>query len=126
MSKQDTQLPTFVLRQPSSFWWEVKIPVPTENDYQMAVLEVQFADLPQAELDKMRGQGLGEGEKMPTEEEICKRVVCGWRKLQDETGAPVPFSEEALARMLAAPRVRTHMVATFLAASSGMAARKNA
>lgn len=121
-------LPTFVLRQPTDFWWTVRIPIATDSDYSYAKLDVLYAALPQAELDKMRGHGLDaeKQEVAPTDVEICQRVVRGWRHLPDEHGNAVPFSQEALNQLMAVPMVRTNLVLTYMAATSGMAARKNA
>lgn len=119
-------LPTFVLRTPTDFWWTVRIPTATDSDYSFAKLDVLFAALPQPELDKMQGTGLAEGEKAPTDIEIAQRVVRGWRHLPDEHGNAIPFSQEALQQLLAHPMARMHIVGTFLAASNGLAARKNA
>jgi hypothetical protein len=124
-AKPDT-LPTFVLKAPTSFWWTVRIPTATDTDYSYAKLDVLFAALPQAELDKMRGAGLAEGDQLPSEDDIARRVVKGWRHLPDENGDAVPFSHDKLEQLLAVPMVRTHIVATYMAATSGMAARKNA
>lgn len=123
---KQAELPTFVLRPPTDFWWTVRIPMATDSDYAFAKLDVLFAALPQAELDKLRGHGLAEGEAALSDSEICQRVVRGWRHLPDEHGNAVPFSPEALALLLAVPMVRTNLVLTYLAATSGMAARKNA
>lgn len=123
----DTQdMPTFVLRAPQHFWWEVKIPAPVDGDYAFAKLDLLFTALPQPELDKMQGLGLADGEKVPTNDEICRRVVRGWRHLPDENGEPVIFSPEALVQLLAFPMARECIAGTFLAASKGLAARKNA
>lgn len=122
---EDKKLPTFVLQAPKDFWWEVKIPIPTDNDYTLCKLDVLFAALPQPEIDRMRGQGLQPGDAMPTELEAAQRVVRGWRHLPDENGNAVPYSEAARDQLLAVPAVRTCILATFMAASSGMAARKN-
>jgi hypothetical protein len=120
------ELPTFVLRMPTTFWWPVRIPTAADGDYTVAVLDVLFACLPQPELDKMLGKGLGSDEKLPTEEQIFDRVVKGWRNLPDENGDQVPYSAENRDRLAAHPMARAHIVASFMAASTGMAARKNA
>ena len=119
------QLPIFVLKPPADFWWEVRVPVPTDNDYAFAKMDVLFEAVDQATLDWMNGRGPAGAPPAPTDEQIALRVVRGWRELKDEHGSPVPFSEPALRQLLAAPRVRTALVGTFLAASSGAAARKN-
>lgn len=126
MSDTADKLPTFILKAPADFWWEVRLPIPTDTDYTYARLDVLYAALPQAEIDRMRGLGLAEGQKLPTEDEIARRVVRGWRHLPDEHGNPVPFSQEALQLLLDWPAARMHLVATYMAAASGMAARKNA
>lgn len=123
--KTEDPTPLFVLRKPRDFWWPVKLPIPTDGDYVLARLDVLFAALPQAEIDRMRGVGLAEGEQAPSDREIAVRVVRGWRDLQGEDGNPVPFSAEALEQLLQTPAMRTAIVMTYLAAASGLAARKN-
>lgn len=108
------------------FWWTVRIPSPTDNDYAVAELDLLFAPADQPELDAMRGIGLAEGEAPPTDAEIAQRKVRGWRKVRNELGQEVPFGPEGLQQLLRAPVVRTAIVATYLAAMSGTAARKNA
>jgi hypothetical protein len=121
------QQPLFILGATvPEFWWTVQIPSPTDNDYAVAGLDLLFAPVEQPELDAMRGIGLAEGEAVPSDAQICRRVVRGWRKLCNEHGAEVPFSPEALDQLLRAPVVRTAIVVTYLAAMSGTAARKNA
>ena len=117
--------PTFRLAPAPDFWWTVKVPVPTDDDYEYAALRVKFAWASQAELDKMRGVGLAEGEAAPTDEQIALAKVRDF-ELKDEFGNPVPFSDEKLAELLNAPMVRSAIVATYMAAMNGMAARKNA
>ena len=116
----------FVLRMPANFWWTVRIPVPSDNTYTTATLDMLFKPQPQKELDKFQGLGLEEGDVMPTEAEICRRVVAGWRNLADEEGVVHPFSPEALGALLAVPVVRTAIVATYMTVMRGVAARKNA
>jgi|GEM_PF-1398389 len=125
---EPASLPTapFVLRMPAAFWWTVRVPVPTDNSYLLATLDLQFRPQPQTRLDQYRGQGLAPGQSVPTEHEICHEVVAGWRHLPDEAGTPQPFSPQALDALLAVPAVRASVVATYLLAMQGLAARKNA
>lgn len=125
MSKPDDDAQIFIFgAQIPDFWWEVRVPIPTDNDYRTARLDVLFAPVDQAELDRMRGIGLGQGEQAPSDAEIARRVLRGW-KLQDAAGQAVPFGPERLDELLRAPIVRTAIVSTYLAAMSGVAARKN-
>ena len=125
MSAADEKQPLFVLRKPRDFWWPVQVPIPHDGAYLMARLDVLYAALEQPEIDRMRGVGLADGESPPTDSQIAQRVVRGWRDLADEAGNPVAFSAEALAQLLQTPAMRTAIVMTYLAAVSGLAARKN-
>jgi len=119
-----TTTPLFVLgATPPDFWWQVRVPVPGDNAYSHATFEAQFRPVDQTELDRMQGFGLAEGELPPTDEQIARRVLVGW-KLQGPEG-PLPFTPENLQQLLAAPMVRTAVVATYLACMRGVAARKN-
>lgn len=123
----DTKAPTFILGAAlPTFNWTVRVPVPGNDDYSHAELPLTFQAVTQNELDRMRGIGLGEFEAPPTDAEIVRRVVVGWPALKDAAGNDVPFSHTALEQMLAAPMLRQATVATYMAAMSGMAARKNA
>jgi len=127
MSKTTTPSPSFVLGvvMALQFTWTVRVPVPGNDDYTHAELPLTFQAVDQTELDKMRGLGLAEGETPPTDEQIVRRVVVGWPSLKNAGGEEVPFSDEALTQLLRSPMVRTAIVATYMAAMSGMAARKN-
>lgn len=117
----------FVLgSDPVEFTWTVRVPVPGADDYRFAQLPLNFITVDQEELDRMQGRGLKKGEAPPTDMEICQSVVCGWPSLKNKAGEEVPFSAEALAGLLKAPMMGAAIVATYLAAMSGMAARKNA
>jgi hypothetical protein len=123
----ETKKPLFVLGSAiPDFWWTVRIPSPSDNDYTVAELDVLFAPVGQDKLDRIRGIGLRDDETPPTDAQICQRVVRGWRGLKNEQGEDVPFAPEALEQLLRAPMVRSAIVATYLAAMSGTAARKNA
>ena len=117
----------FVLgSDPVEFTWTVRVPVPAADDYRFAKLPLNFIAVDQDALDRMQGRGLKKGEVPPTDMEICQGVVCGWPSMKNKAGEEVPFSAQSLAGLLKAPMVRAAIVATYLAAMSGMAARKNA
>jgi hypothetical protein len=116
----------FVLAMPAAFWWTVRIPVPSENDYQHCKLDVLFEPLSQKQLDRMRGIGLDEGEQPPTDEAIARKVIKNWRGMKGPDGVDLPFNDEALGHLLLVPLARTAIVATYFTVMSGIGARKNA
>lgn len=127
MSNDKPKAPAFILGAALPlFCWTVRVPVPGANQYQFAELPLNFQAVDQDELDWMRGLRVVEGRPMPTEAEVVRHVVKGWPALQDADGNDVPFSPEALERVMLAPIVRTAIVATFFAAMTGTAATKNA
>jgi hypothetical protein len=107
------------------FSWTVRVPVPGNDQYLYAELPLLFQAVDQDELDWMRGLRVVEDRPMPTEAEVVQQVVKGWPALRDAQGNDVPFSAEALAKLMAAPMVRVATVATYFAAMTGTAARKN-
>lgn len=116
--------PAFVLRMPASFKWTVRVPMATDDDYAHALLRVRFKPVSQQRLDAFRGIGLAAGELPPSDHDIAHEVLESWA-LKDENGEPVPFTPEKLDEVLAVPMARTAIVATYMAAMSGLAARKN-
>lgn len=131
MSQADKNSPSpeleFILgAAPVRFNWTVRVPVPKDDDYVVVKLPLQFEAVDQAELNRFRGIGLAADQAVPSDVEIARRVVKGWPVLRNAEGSHVPFSEEALERVLKQPVMATAIVATYLAAMSGAAARKNA
>lgn len=126
MSNDQSKAPAFILGAALPlFTWTVRVPVPGADDYQHAELPLLFQAVDQPELDRMRGLGPADGPP-PTEDEIVRQVVKGWPSLLDADGNDVPFSADALEKLMAAPMVRVAIVATYLSAMTGTAVRKNA
>jgi hypothetical protein len=124
--KKPEGLQPFVLAMPADFWWTVKVPVAVENDYKHASLDVLFKPLKQTQLDKMQGIGLAADERSPSDEDIARAVMKGWRLKAQDGQTDVPFTEENLANLLVVPLARTAIVATYFMVMRGIGARKNA
>lgn len=123
----DSPVNPFVVRMPHAFWWTVKVPVPGNDDYQLAALLLQFKPVAQQRLDQMSGTELPTDERpLPSEADICREVVVGWSGVQGEDGEVLYFSPTALDALLNVPVVRSAIVATYMAVMRGMGARKNA
>lgn len=60
-------------------------------------------------------------------DDLLERVLCGWdESVKDESGAPLPFTAQNKAAMLAIPYVRVALLRAYVQASTGnAAARKN-
>ena len=103
--------------------------MPVDGEYKFATFDALYEPVDQTTLDKFRGIGLaideGVTEPAPTDEQIARRVLRGWRKLRDEKGQVVDFSPEALDRLLNVTLVRTAVVGTYMGVMLGMGARKN-
>lgn len=136
MDGKKEEAPLFVLAEPTEFWWDVRIPAPAAEggEYRFAVLQLLFAPVDQDELDWMQGlkqrtEPDGDGGTrivpQPTDDDICQRVLRGWRRFNDAAGNPVPFRPDTLARLLRVPMARQAIAVTYLAVMRGMA-RKNA
>ncbi|MFN3303042.1 MAG: phage tail assembly chaperone [Roseateles sp.] len=120
MSNDKPKAPAFVLGAAlPQFTWTVRVPVPGNDDYAHAELPLTFQAVDQPELDELQNGG-------KLQADIVRRVVVGWPGLKDAHGSDVPFSPEALEKLMAAPMVRVAIVATYFAAMTGTAARKNA
>ncbi len=57
--------------------------------------------------------------------EMLKQIVVGWSDVVDETGAPVTFSSESLADLIAMQSAREAIFTAYYDAVSGKAAEKN-
>jgi hypothetical protein len=115
----------FVLDEPETFTWPVRVSVPVEGKYVRAEFTAEFANLQGAELDALTADP-AEGVPALSHLEMADRVLVGWGDdLKGADGAPLPFTPENKARLLANPRARLAVAGTFLAAARGVAAEKN-
>ena len=121
--KKDTVL--FVLDEPATFDWPVKVPVPKDGKYLQAEFTATFSNLVGPEFDALTGSD-ERGMPRKTDAEVADAVLVGWGSdLRGTDGAPFAFTPDNKARMLANQRVRLAVVGTYLAAARGMAQEKN-
>ena len=118
----------FVATSKHLFWWPVTVNMPhPENagSFVEATFEMQFEALSMArakQLDEER-------EKVPPEQQASRafdfifELARDWREIVDESRQPIPFSREALERMLQLPWFRTGVLAAYQQAVNGQAAR---
>lgn len=125
MAKKGDEAVLFVLEEPATFDWPVRVPVPVGGKYVQAEFTATFANLVGEEFEALTGSDEN-GMPSNTDRQVFERVLVGWgADLRGPDGVPLPFTPENKARMQANQRVRLAVVGTYLAAARGMAQEKN-
>ncbi|MFP5250529.1 MAG: phage tail assembly chaperone, partial [Acidobacteriota bacterium] len=79
--------------------------------YQTNSFIVEFKRLSVAEMKQLPQDG--------TDADIARRVVAGWNEVEDANGQPLPFSAEALDKLLDIVGVAPAIVRTYFECVSG-------
>lgn len=114
---------SFKLRQTASYFWPVTVEYPIDGGkFAKETFDAEFARLPQERLEEiMRGVTAGE----VADASIVREIVVGWKGVTDgDDNAEVPFSETALASVLAIPLAGASIIRAYMESLS-KAARKN-
>jgi hypothetical protein len=117
-------IPMFVLQQPTTFKWPVKVPVPVDGKYQFAEFTATFPNMDQAAIDKLLAND-DTGRPTRTDAAVAAEVLLSFEDVMTPDGQSLPFTDENKAALLRGPRVASAVAGTFLAAVRGMAAEKN-
>lgn len=121
MKKDDV---LFVMQQPDTFTWPVKVRVPLNGTYGEAKFNATFPNMDDDELKELLASNESGGPRL-TDREVAERVLLGFEPIEMPDGSRVEFSKESKARLLKMPRAATAVVGTFIAVSRGVAAEKN-
>lgn len=109
----------FKLATKNTVLWPVTVNVPADGGgVAKHTMSVEFLVLPQDEMERAAREG----------DDLLARTVCGWKDgaVMDESGQAIAFSDEAKARLLNIPYVRTALFAALAEINQGRAAaRKN-
>lgn len=125
MPKDDANKPVlYVMEQPATFAWPVKVPVPVEGKYLFAEFTATFPNMTDAQVDELLGVGKPPEER-PTDKAVAAQVLLGFAGVKQPDGTDKPCTPEAIAALLAGPRVAQAVTGTFLMAVRGLAAEKN-
>jgi len=112
----------FKLALSPAYYWPVKLGLPVDGgDIKEVTFEAQFR-----RLTLLEGKRLGEAvlaEKLP-DDEVCRRIVLGWRQVSDDTDAEIAFTREAFERLLAVAGAASAIVRAY-GESIQKAAEKN-
>ncbi len=105
----------FKLEKIATVVWPVKVDVPADGGRTLShTFDAVFSVLDQDEMDALVQECRGDDRKM------LLRVIKGWSGVADEGGNTMPYSNQALERMVAIPYVRTALVRAFNKAIYGI------
>lgn len=111
----------FKLAQTPTYTWPVTIDQPADGGRTIQhTFDAVFKRVTQTEVDEMRRAI--EAEELKNAD-MVRQVMVGWSGVEDADG-PVPFSQEALGKLLEVPMVSGSIVLALLHSLSG-AKRKN-
>lgn len=81
----------FVLSKSATYSWPVKFDIPSSGGkFEKVYFDAIFKRLQQSEIKKAL-----DSESL-TDADFAKRILVGWKGIQDESGEEIPFSESAL------------------------------
>lgn len=124
MSETEKKQPLFVMAQPETFTWPVKVRVPLHGKYGEAEFMATFPNMSGAQLDKLLDGKTADGKPL-SDRELARRVLLGFEPIPMPDGSTLAFTEENMERLLDVPRAATAVVGTLIAVCRGVAAEKN-
>lgn len=108
----------FKLETERTFKWPVTVKVPVDGgEYATAPFDATFRLVSQEEIDQYTAGQI-------SDRDFLKLNTVGWSGVQNADGSDLPFSQEALGRMIGIPYVRSAMMLSYLEAMAG-SRRKN-
>lgn len=103
----------FKLSVSKTFTTPVNFKIPVDGGtYQTNSFIGEFKRLTLSEMRDLPKEG--------TDAEMCRRVMVGWNEIADENGTPLPFSSEALDRLLDIVGVASTILQTFFGTLNGV------
>lgn len=123
----DKKKTLFIMAQPPTFTWPVKVRVPDAGKYQVLEFTATFPDMNEEQLEALIGNDPETGKPYYTNTEIAAQVLRGFDPLPLPDGSWVENDESGNGkrRLLEQPRVPMAVMSTFIAAVKGLAAEKN-
>ena len=112
----------FILAQSDSYSWPVTVEFPVDGGrFEKQTFDAEFKRLPQSRIEQVIERSNTDTIK---DAEFAREVIAGWKGVTDAKGADVPYSNEALGKLLDVPLVAGAIVQAFFASLTG-AKRKN-
>ena len=89
----------FVLSQSPSYKWPVEIKIAADGGvYEKFTFDAEFKRLPSERVKEVLNPK--DSASSLSDEDFCREVVLGWSGIKDDKGAEVPFSQDALEKLL--------------------------
>lgn len=111
----------FKLDLSSSYHWPVKVKLPADGGrIEESSFEVEFKRLTQSRIIEITEKV---SEKESTFVEVCREIVLGWNQVHDSDKQPVPFSSDALDKLLDIAGVPSAIALAYLDSARGIKAK---
>ena len=120
----EKEQPLFVMAQPETFDWPVRVPVPVDGKYRFAEFTGTFPNLDEEEVQKLLAND-AQGRPTRKDIDVAADVLLGFAGLRTPAGGEFPFTAENKAALLNGKRVAGAVLQTFLLAVRGLASEKN-
>ena len=117
----------FVLSQSDSYIWPVTVEIPIDGGrFDRQTFDAEFKRLPQSKVGPMvaelqRLEDLGDLNRIT---EIAADVLVGWSGMTGDDGKAIPYSQQALERLLEVPFLAVAVLKSYIDSIKG-AKRKN-
>jgi len=111
----------FVLNLSHSYLWPVKVKLPADGGrLEESDFDVEFKRIPQSRvlelLDKV-------GERENTVLDVTREIVLGWKRVHDSDKKEIPFSSDALEKLLEVTGVAAAIANAFFDSARGIKAK---
>ncbi len=113
----------FIIKQSDTFFWPVTVELPVDGGkFQKHTFEAEFKRVTAEKLKDIQKQlvDLDEAALVP----IFKSIMVGWKGVQDQHGEAVVFCDTVFEQLLEFPQVQNGLMAAFIDANTGQAARR--
>lgn len=110
----------FIISQKDTFTWPVQVEIPGEGKAIKAQFTAEFRRLPQSRMDEILA-----ADTPPSDAELVREVMVGWKDVKDEAGTELEFNQVNLAQLLEVTGMRAIIGRAFMEAMLGGAKRKN-
>jgi hypothetical protein len=111
----------FKLTKVDFYTWPVKVKFPCDGGkFSEETFDATFKRLPISQIQELlKLEGM-------TDAKMCKEVMIGWKGIVDDNKSEIPFSEDAMEKLLEFPLVASAVISAYLDSTiGGEAKRKN-